>query len=114
MRIVAGPAPHAVARRQLALAAGELFGMVGGRPLSTRPLPHKDRQVIGEQIPRTKRSHSAARPGHSRRSRQMTLLADAIPAGGAELRWIHDVAMRLHMLLSRTMTALTPDAAFEK
>src|SRR5689334_5519117 len=100
MRIVARHAPHSVARGQLALAPGQLFGMIGCRTLSAPLLPYKDRQVLGEQISRAKRSHSAAGPGHPRRSREMTLLADAVPPGRIQFRRIHNVAMRLNMLLS--------------
>src|SRR4051794_1677174 len=114
MWVVACPAPQPVARCKLALAPGELFRMVGCGPLSARRIPDKDGHVIGKQISRTKRSDSASRSRHSRSPRQVTLLADAIPACGVEFRRIHDVAMRLDMLLSGTMTAFTPDASFEK
>src|ERR1043166_5895433 len=88
--------------------------MVGSSRLSARRLPHKDGHVIREQISGTKGSDAAARPRHSRRSRQMALLANAIAAGRLELRRIHDVALCFHVLLTGAMAALAPDAAFEK
>ena len=58
--------------------------MVGGCRLSACRLPDKYRQMIGQQISWTKCADPAARARHSRRSRQMALLANAIAAGRLE------------------------------
>jgi hypothetical protein len=44
----------------------------------------------------------------------MALLTDAVPPCRIEFRRIHDVAMRLQVLLPGAVTTFTPDAAFQK
>src|SRR5262249_26277878 len=90
------------------------FGVVGRRTLSARPIPYQNGQVIGQQISRTKRSHTSARSRDPRRSRQMTLLADTVTARSLEPGRIHDVALRLEMLLAEAVGALAAYTAFEK
>ena len=114
MRIVAGSAPHAVSRSQLAFASSELFGMIRCRPLSACLIPDENGQVICKQVARTKRADSAPRPRYSCRARQMALLTDTVSPGRIELRGIHNVTVGLDVLFAGTVTTFAPDAVFEK
>src|SRR5262245_34274095 len=80
MRIVASAAPEPVLRLQLAFAPGKLLGVVGSCTLPIGLVPHKDRQMIGQQITGTERTRGAAGAGNSCGPGQVTLLADAVAA----------------------------------